>query len=188
MESETEERLRIVAHYLSISILASGRQTERDQFKAEATAWTLALSHIPTQHLEECFKRAITGWTSEFMMPAAAVNRAYRDYLPELEARAHTHAEKQEALLRAGYGSLGLMTFTEWKQRHNLPANWRGTGRLPELSAEPYPPESDLYHKHILEVEPEYRCEKCKDAGWLRVPYDSVHGVGPTLVRCSCGQ
>ncbi len=127
----------MVGKYLSISILASGRQVEREQFKAEVTAWSLALQRIPVHHLEECFKRAITGWTSDFMMPAAAVNKAYQEYIPELQKRAQEHTVGWERQLRAGDGSLGYMSLVEWKTRHNLPVAWR--------LGDPYPPESDLH-------------------------------------------
>ncbi len=183
------ERTEIVAKYLTISILASGRHTERDQFKAEAAAWALALHRIPVHHLEECFRRAIANWASDYMMPAAAVTRAYQEMIPELQARAETHGTMQEFLLRTGQGSLDLMTFSEWKERHNLPANWRGTGRMMDLSAEPYPPESNLYKKPVPRLDDKpVRCTRCNDVGWTRRPYDSVAGMGPTLVRCECGQ
>lgn len=181
MNEDITERTKIVAKFLGYSILASGRQVEREQFKSEATAWTFALGQIPTQHLEECFKRAISGWMSEYMMPAAAVNKAYHEMIPELQERAEVHGGMQEFLLRTGYGSMGYMTLIEWKERHNLPAAWK--------LGDPYPPESDLYGKSLPSRQPEnYRCSKCKDAGWLVQPYDTVAAYGPTLMRCSCGQ
>lgn len=148
-----------------------------------AKSFAYALEDIPTHWLEEAFKRAIQNKTDDFPLTAAAVNKAYQDFLPELQARAATHSAKQEHLLRSGRGSLGVMTLIEWKQRHNLPDEWK--------LGEPYPPESDLYGKPVPLTAYQkhvFRCEKCKDAGWTRIPYYAVHGIGAVLMRCSCDQ
>lgn len=171
--------------------LAGGKQAESgSELTAVAISFAYALDSIPTHHLEECFRRAIQQKLDDFPLTAAAVNRAYQELIPELQARAETHSATQEYLLRSGQGSIGLMSFTEWKERHNLPAAWRGTGQSMAISDEPYPPESDLYGTGGLSVFDlrEYKCHRCKDSGWLCWPYDKVHNVGPTLMECKCGQ
>jgi hypothetical protein len=148
-----------------------------------AKSFAYALEGIPTHHLEECFRRAIRAKVDDFPMTAAAVNRAYQELIPELLAQSETHSAMQEYLLRSGQRSLDLMTVIEFKEMHNLPATW-------ELGMA-YPPESDLYGAGgtlSQEDAREYRCERCHDAGWTRRPYDKVLNVGPTLVRCECGQ
>lgn len=81
--------------------------------------------------------------------------------MPELLGQAKTASIAEEYRLKAGYGSLGYMGVDEWKMRHNLPVSWR--------LGDAYPPESDLYSTPIpLQTEQAYKCERCKDARWLK--------------------
>jgi hypothetical protein len=137
------------------------------------------LDAIPTQHLDECFKRAMQHNTGDFLLTAGAVTKEYQDMLPELQGMASANANEQTLRLEAGYGSLDRMGIDEWKTRHNLPAAWR--------LGEPYPPESDLHG--VLppaQVEEVWQCEMCRDARWVK---HYSHGpLRPELRPCPrCG-
>lgn len=174
--------MRIMRQMLYINSLAQGRKPdEGESLTALASSFAYVLDAIPTQHLEECFKRAIQHNTSDFLLAASAVLREYQAMLPELQRQAQSHALGQEYQLRAGHGSLGYMGIEEWKTRHNLPAGWN------PLSGEPYPPESDLCGAPVPQpVEEYYRCEVCKDARWVKEYPDGK--LAPKATPCrACG-
>jgi len=137
-QEQMGERLRIIRAQIYLDSLSQRRQPEAgESADAVAKSFAYALDDIPTHHLEEAFRRAIRAKVDDFPLTAAAVNRAYDDMLPELQARARSNADLQYGLLKEGHGSLGYMTLLEWKALHNLPAAWR--------LGDPIPPESDLY-------------------------------------------
>lgn len=166
--------------------LAQGRTPfEGNALSAVAYSWALALEDIPTHHLAECFKRALKAKRDDFPISAPAVNKAYDDYKIDLIKQAAEHAEAQERLLIAGHGSLDRMTVDEWKQRHNLPMEWNPF----EGKALVIPPESDLYNKPLPTLpEDVIRCRRCKDAWWLRIPFDPIRLWAAKLMPCSCQQ
>jgi hypothetical protein len=139
-------------------------------------AFAYALEDIPTQHLRNCFVLAIRAQTDDFPLTAAAVNRQYEELKPDLLRKAQ---QQQPPALPSGKG---YITLSQFKERHNLPEEWQ--------LGQPYPETSDLYNAPVpgkLEHDqPTYRCLKCLDAGWTRIPYDAKTGRHAKLVRCSC--
>ena len=151
--------------------------------KALAVSFAYALENVPTRWLEESFRRAIQTKEDDFPITASSVNKAYNELLLELQAREQTQKAMREYKLKSGQGGPGLMSIDEFKARHNLPAAWK--------LGEPYPPESDLYGKPVPPSAYQkhlFRCLKCKDAGWTRIPYDALTNSAPVLMRCGCGQ
>jgi hypothetical protein len=141
-----------------------------------AKAFDYALEGIPTNRLEESFTGAIRAQTDDFPLTAAAVNRFYEELKPELVRQGQ---QWQPPALPPGQF---YITIDEFKRRHNLPPEW-------ELG-QTYPPDSDLHNAPLpgsLEHEQEtFKCLKCKDAGWTRIPYDAKTGRHAKLVRCEC--
>lgn len=138
-----------------------------------AKAFAYALEDIPTHHLEACFTRAIRAQTDSFPLDAAAVNRQWEGLKQELLLAPQEPEQLALPVARSGY-----LTVIEFKAKHNLPDSWE-TGH-------PYPPESDLYNKAVPGNEPLYRCYKCLDAGWTRIPFD-VKTLWPAkTIRCEC--
>lgn len=184
-QEEMDERLGIIRQALIHDSMAQHKVPEYgNAAKALAISYAYALESIPTHHLEESFRRATQANTGDFETTAGAVNKAYQEFIPELQARASANSAMQEYLLRSGKTGIDdLMGIAEFKQRHNLPATWEpGTT---------YPPESDLYRLDGVTGFAElhlYRCLRCKDSGWLCWAYDKVKNIGPTLMECSCGQ
>jgi hypothetical protein len=130
------------------------------QLQLDLKVWDYSLESIPTHHLEECCRRALRGKRNDFPLTAAAVNREWDTLVEELRVQADQHAAQQDNLLKAGHGSLGLMTQAEWKARHNLPAEWK--------LGDPFPPESDLCGKPVpVKREEVYTCRRCRGARWL---------------------
>lgn len=116
-----------------------------------AQAYEYALDEVPTQHLEEAFKRAVKAKQKKhdnFVISGIDIGAEYLDMLPELAERARAHSAQQENLLMAGRGSLDTMTISEWKERHNLPREWHKGDMIP--------PESDLYGKPVPRPHQEY--------------------------------
>jgi hypothetical protein len=50
----------------------------------EVDVWEYALGDIPTQHLEECFKRAVRAHKGGYMVTAPEIREQYEEYKPEL--------------------------------------------------------------------------------------------------------
>lgn len=106
----------------------------------EATVWEYALADIPTEHLEECFKRALAGKRDDYLMKATALTVEWDTYHEELRATARANAarvENERLLLGSGSAWERPVTLHEWKGLHNLPEEWN--------LGDPYPPQSDLY-------------------------------------------
>jgi hypothetical protein len=165
---------------LYVNSLAQGRTPDTgESLDALASSFAYVLDTLPTQHLEECFKRAMQHNTGDFLLTAGAVTKEYQDMLPELQRAAAQHANEQTLRLEAGYGSLDRMGIDEWKTRHNLPAAWR--------LGEPYPPESDLCGAPVPRpAEVVWDCNTCHDARWVK---DYSNGpLHPELRPCPrCG-
>lgn len=157
--------MRTIKQALYVNSLAQNRRPdEGKELHALATSFAYALENIPTQHLAECFQRAIRNNTDDFLLTAGAVNREYAELIPELQELARRHSQEKEYQLKEGRGSLGDMTVVEWKERHNMPADWR--------LGQNYPPESDLYNGPY----PEREEVPAPPKGWSRVGSPWKHG------------
>jgi hypothetical protein len=142
-----------------------------------AKTWEVAIGHIPTKHLEECFTRAIRAKTDNFPFSAPEVNRQWEELQQELLRRRDEN--DGDVILLAP--SMGYVTIQEFKARHSLPPEWK--------LGDPYPPESDLYQKPVprpLHEQELVSCPRCKDAGWTRMPYNASLGLPAKLIRCGC--
>jgi hypothetical protein len=152
------ERLRTIRQAIYISSLAQGKPSETGQaLEAVAISFAYALEDIPTHHLEEAFRRAIQTKVDDFPLTAAAVNRAYQEMIPDLQRQAQDHAAGTGLPPLLVSGLAAGMNLQTWKERHNLPQDWR--------LGDPYPPECDLYDS--IRLAPVYACLTCKDAGWV---------------------
>lgn len=189
-----------------VSSLAGGRPADAGKTQdAIALSFAYALEDIPTSQLDECFKRAIREKTDDFPLTAAAVRRQLDAVVTDLQEQQRRHDAEQEELLKLNGPRAGEMRYDEWKARHNLPEHWRATMHPNGVGAQGYPIESDLYSGPFPDTRKErqlyferrieqrkrdrfYRCFKCKDSGWTRIPFDARTGYGPTLVRCDCMQ
>lgn len=139
-----------------------------------AEAYSIALEDIPTERLRACFVRAIRGRRDGFPPASGDVLTEWEGLREELRVQGQQHAENELLRLKAGHGSLGLMTLGEFKERHNLPATWK--------LGQPYPPESDLYEKPLPPRDvPWGGCDRCADAGWLVNRDTPKH---PVLTKC----
>lgn len=154
--------MRTIKQTIRLNALSLQRVPEEgDALEALATSFAFALEDIPSHHLRECFRRAIQTNTSDFPLTAAAVIRVWNDIMPELRAQAASASIAEEYRLKSGQGSIEYMGLAEFKLRHNLPIEWR--------LGDAYPPESDLYQAGVpLQAEQAYRCERCKDARWVK--------------------
>jgi hypothetical protein len=141
-----------------------------------AKTWEVAIGHIPTKHLEECFTRAIRAKTDNFPFSAPEVNRQWDELKQEILR--NPPAENDTLLLTP---ATGYITIEQFKARHQLPAEWK--------LGDPYPAQSDLYQKPVprpLHEQELVDCPRCKDAGWTRMPYNASLGLPAKLIRCGC--
>lgn len=175
--SPDEQRQAILEMLISATSLAQAKTPpEGEDLEVIARSFEYALGHIPTQHLPVCFERAMRAKVDTYPLSAPEVNKQWLEYQQELlrEGQAWT-----PPALPSGKGTI---TLNQFKQRHNLPADWK--------LGDPYPESSDLYNAPLpgkLEHEqPRYRCLRCMDAGWTRIPYDAQSGRPAKLIRCSC--
>ena len=173
--------MRLIKQALYISSLAQGKAPDTgEQQEAIAMSFAYALDDIPTHHLSDCFQRAIRRQTDDFHLTAAAVKREYEDMLPELQQQAREAEDTNALRLESGRLNFGYISIPAFKERHNLPPQWK--------LGDPYPPESDLYGKPPPPMpEQVYECQTCKGARLVKeYPRGPLY---PKLIPCPyCGE
>ncbi len=145
--AQLSSRLKIIATALQNDALSLQRAPETgNTLKALAISFAYALEEVPSCHLAECLQRAIAARDDGFPLKAPAVMRAWREYIPELQAIARQGGRllqfpghKGEQAQDEDQDQGERMGPREWKARHNLPDNWRPTDGAS--------PDSDLAHR-----------------------------------------
>jgi hypothetical protein len=96
---------------------------EGEDLEVIERSWEYAIGHIPTHHLEECFRRALQAKTDTYPLSAPEVNAVWQDYSQEL-VRIGVNNELKLLIAAADGSGKEPMTFSEWKWQHS-PANER---------------------------------------------------------------
>lgn len=126
LQQTRSERLRMLI-VTAYSTQGHVPPEEVDLSTLEAT-WEYACGDIPTEHLDECFRRALRAKRNSYPLSAIEVNMAWVDYRLELREN-RIKAETMQHLRLASASALASqsgparaderMTFTEWRRRHS---------------------------------------------------------------------
>lgn len=176
-----EKRTILMKSLITVAFRLAGRMPPAGkELDLEVYVWEYALDDVPVHHLEECFRRAVKAKADTFILTATEIRQQYADMMPELAEQAREAEERNDLLLESGRANFGYISLSTFKERHNLPAEWK--------LGDAYPPESDLYQSSPPPMpEQTWACQTCHDARWVKeYPRGPLY---PKLMPCPyCGQ